>query len=134
VLPDWLRIAQRNVGTGTIAEESDSMAGANTLHFTDSTFADEVLGSDVPVLVDFWAEWCGPCVRLGPTIDELAEHYAGRAKVGKVNTDANQKTAAAYGISSIPTVLVFANGELKERIIGLRSKRDYEAILDGLIA
>jgi len=109
------------------------MAGANTLSFDDSTFSKEVLGSDVPVLVDFWAEWCGPCVQLGPTIDQLADQYAGRAKVGKLNTDSNQKTAAAYGVSSIPTVLVFAGGELKERIVGLRSKREYEAVLDRLL-
>lgn len=109
------------------------MAGANTLEFTDANFETEVLQSDTPVLVDFWAEWCGPCVQLAPTIEELADQYAGRAKVGKLDVQTNDKTAATYGISSIPSVLVFADGELKEKIIGRRAKADYEAVLDGLI-
>jgi len=109
------------------------MAGGNTLEFTDTNFETEVLQSDRPVLVDFWAEWCGPCVQLAPTIEELAEQYAGKAKVGKLDVQTNEKIAAAYGISSIPSVLVFAGGEMKEKIIGRRAKADYEAVLDGLV-
>ncbi len=109
------------------------MAGANTLHFTDDTFDAEVLQSSVPVLVDFWAEWCGPCQRLGPVVDELATEFAGKVKVGKVDTDKNQKVAARYGISSIPTVMIFRNGEPVERIVGLRAKRDYVELLNGMV-
>ena len=109
------------------------MAGDNTREFTESNFESEVLKSGQPVLVDFWAEWCMPCKALGPTIDELATEYAGKVKVGKVNTDANQSLSAQYGISAIPTVLLFQNGEIRERFIGLRSKRDFKASLDGLV-
>ena len=106
------------------------MAGPNTLQFTDDNFEAEVLQSDVPVLVDFWAEWCGPCQRLAPTIDELAAEYHGKAKVGKLDVDRGPHTAAQYGISNIPTVMVFNGGELVERIIGLRNKRDYTEVLN----
>jgi thioredoxin 1 len=108
------------------------MAGANTLEFTDDSFETDVLQSDQPVLVDFWAEWCGPCLRLAPTIEELAAQYAGKVKIGKLDTDKNQSTAVKYGISSIPTVLVFNGGELKEKLVGLRSKGDYEQVLNAL--
>ena len=98
------------------------MAGANTLHFTDDNFENEVLGSQVPVLVDFWAEWCGPCQILGPTIDELATEYAGKAKVGKVDVDKAQQVAMRFGIQNIPTVVLFENGEPVERIVGARGQ------------
>jgi thioredoxin 1 len=110
------------------------MAGANTLHFTDDNFESEVLGSQVPVLVDFWAEWCGPCQILGPTIDELASEYAGKAKVGKVDVDKAQQIAMRFGIQNIPTVVLFENGEPVERIVGARNKKDYKAILDARVA
>ena len=110
------------------------MAGANTLAFTDETFEDEVLAADKPVLVDFWAEWCGPCKMLAPTIDELADEYAGKVKVGKLDTDTNQKVAATYGISSIPTVILFVNGEIKEQFVGLRSKADFTSVIDQTVA
>ena len=110
------------------------MAGANTLSFTDDNFEAEVLQADQPVLVDFWAEWCGPCKMLAPTIDELADDYTGRVKVGKLDTDTNQKVAAKYGISSIPTVILFHNGEIKEQFVGLRSKADFTAVLDQTVA
>lgn len=109
------------------------MAGANTREFNESNFETEVLQANVPVLVDFWAEWCGPCKMLGPTIDELADEYAGRVRVGKVNTDNSQSLSAQYSISAIPTVLLFQNGEIKERFIGLRNKRDFKASLDALV-
>ncbi len=101
-----------------------------TKEFTESNFEQEVLSSNQPVLVDFWADGCLPCKALGPIIDELANEYADKVKIGKVNTDSNQSLAAQYGIASIPTVLLFQSGEVKERLIGLRSKRDFTVILD----
>lgn len=109
------------------------MAGANTKEFTEDNFEAEVLQASVPVLVDFWAEWCMPCKALGPTIDELATDYAGKASVGKVNTDAHQMLSAKYGISAIPTVILFHNGQVKEKFVGLRSKKDYKAAIDPLL-
>jgi len=97
---------------------------------TDASFQKEVLQSAVPVLVDFWAEWCGPCKMLGPVLDELAGEYVGRVKVGKVNIDEHQKVASDYGIRAIPTLLLFKDGEVAEQIVGLRSKRDLKASLD----
>lgn len=97
------------------------MAG-NVLAFTDANFETEVLKSEQPVLVDFWAPWCGPCKMLAPTIDALANEYAGKIRVGKLNTDDNPNTASSYSISGIPTVLVFKGGELVDKIVGLASK------------
>ncbi|HPD28668.1 MAG TPA: thioredoxin [Phycisphaerae bacterium] len=107
------------------------MAGANTKTFTEDNFQQEVLEATEPVLVDFWADWCMPCKALGPTIDELANENVGKAKVGKVDTDANPSLATRYAISAIPTVILFKNGEVKERFVGLRSKRDLQASLDA---
>ncbi|RMF85687.1 MAG: thioredoxin [Planctomycetota bacterium] len=107
------------------------MAGPNTLTFDDDNFESEVLKSDVPVLVDFWAEWCGPCQMLAPTIDELATEYAGKIKVGKVDVDAAQQTAMKYGIQNIPTVVLFDKGEPVERIVGARQKRDYQQVIEA---
>ena len=109
------------------------MAGAHTLTFTDDNFETDVIGADAPVLVDFWAQWCMPCRALGPTIDALAEEYAGRAKVGKVDTDSNQSLAARYGISAIPTVMFFKDGQAVETKVGLASAADLKAVLDRLL-
>src|SRR5438874_13501920 len=109
------------------------MAGANTRDFTESNFESEVLKSGQPVLVDFWAEWCMPCKALGPTIDELANDYAGRVKVGKVNTDNSPSLSAQFGISAIPTVILFQNGQMKEKFVGLRSKKDFAMSLDSAL-
>jgi thioredoxin 1 len=109
------------------------MAGANTQQFTEDNFEQEVLRSSQPVLVDFWADWCMPCKALGPTIDELATEYAGKVKVGKVDTDANQSLSAQFGISAIPTVILFQDGEIKERFVGLRTKKDFKASLDRIV-
>lgn len=109
------------------------MAGENTLEITDQNFEDEVLKSDQPVLVDFWAEWCMPCRMLAPTIDKLAKDYAGRVKVGKLDTDANRDTAMKYGISAIPTVILFKNGEVAEKFVGLKSEKDFKDALDALL-
>tara|TARA_B100001939_G_scaffold258673_1_gene225589 strand:+ start:462 stop:779 length:318 start_codon:yes stop_codon:yes gene_type:complete len=103
------------------------------LEITDSNFEETVLKSDKPVLVDFWAAWCGPCRMVGPIIDELSEEYEGRAVVGKVDIDSNQQYAAQFGVRNIPTVLVFKDGELVERKVGVSSKNDYAEALDNLI-
>jgi len=93
--------------------------------FTTENFKSEVLDSDVPVLVDFWAVWCGPCKMLAPTIDQLAKEFEGKAKVGKVNVDDNQQLAAQFGIMSIPTVIIFKGGKVVEQFIGVQPKGVY---------
>ncbi len=108
------------------------MAGDHTLTFTDANFETEVLQSDQPVLVDFWAEWCMPCRNLAPTIDELASEYSGKVKVGKLDTDANQETAVKYGVQSIPTIIVFRGGEIAKKFVGLTPKKNFAAALDEL--
>lgn len=110
------------------------MAGPDTRVFTEANFEDEVLNAPEPVLVDFWAEWCMPCRALGPAIDELATEYAGKVRVGKVDTDANQSLSAKYGIMNIPTVLLFQNGQIREKFVGLRSKKDFAVSLDAALA
>jgi len=110
------------------------MASEQVLEFTDDNFETEVLQSDQPVLVDFWAEWCMPCKMLAPTIDEVASSFSGKAKVGKVDTDSNQTVSMKYGISAIPTVLLFKDGEVAKKFVGLTNKNDLEAALNDAIA
>ncbi len=110
------------------------MAGPDTQEFNDANFDAEVLQSEQPVLVDFWAEWCGPCKALAPLIDELATEYTGKAKVGKVNTDDNKDISVRFSISSIPTVILFHNGEIVEKFVGLRGKQDFKSVLDKTVA
>jgi thioredoxin 1 len=107
------------------------MASPNVIEFTDANFEAEVLASTVPVLVDFWAPWCGPCRMIAPLIDEIADEKAGTIKVGKVNVDDNPETASKFRIQAIPTILVFKNGEKKDQITGLTSKSDLLAKLDA---
>lgn len=109
------------------------MAGADTLTFSDDSFETEVLKSDLPVLVDFWADWCMPCRALGPTIDELATEYKGKVRVGKLDTDANQNTAVKYGIQSIPTIILFQGGQIVKRWLGVTPKKDFKAAIDPLL-
>lgn len=106
------------------------MAEGATLEFTDDNFEQEVLQSSVPVLVDFWAEWCQPCLMLGPTIEDIATEYDGRAKVGKMNTDACYKTAVKYSIQSIPTCIIFKGGEPVDSIGGMQGKETYTQALE----
>ncbi|MFN0010907.1 MAG: thioredoxin [Phycisphaerales bacterium] len=107
------------------------MAAANVLEFTDANFDADVLKSPLPVLVDFWAEWCGPCRALTPTIEALATEFAGKVKVGKMNTDSNQGVPVKYGIQAIPTVLLFKNGELVQKFVGLQPKAAFAAALSA---
>lgn len=101
---------------------------------TDSNFQKEVLDSVQPVLVDFWAEWCTPCKMLGPTIDQLATEYDGKAKVGKVDTDSNREISVKYGIQAIPTVLLFKGGQVQKKFVGLTSKDQFKSALDQLVS
>ena len=96
---------------------------------TEENFENEVLNSDKPVLVDFWAQWCGPCIMLGPIIEEIANDYEGKVKVGKVNVDEQPNLASKYGIASIPTVIVFKNGKPEKTLVGLRSKNEIENMI-----
>ncbi|MGH1384271.1 thioredoxin [Kordia sp.] len=104
------------------------------LEITDANFEEIVMNSDKPVLVDFWAAWCGPCKMLGPVINQIGEEYEGKAVVGKLDVDANQKYAAQFGVRNIPTVLVFQNGELVGRQVGVAPKNTYTEVIDKLLA
>ena len=107
------------------------MAG-NLTEFNDANFQQDVLQSSVPVLVDFWAPWCGPCRMLTPTVEELAKDYEGKVKVGKLNTDDSPDTATNYGISSIPTILFFKGGQVVDRLVGVNPKSRFQQILDKI--
>ena len=102
--------------------------------FTDANFQKEVLESDQPVLVDFWAAWCGPCRAVGPIIDELAEQYEGTVKVGKLNIDENPQSPTEFGIRSIPAVLLFKDGKVVETLVGVQPKERYDAALQHVAA
>ena len=102
------------------------------IHFTDENFNEEVLASDIPVLVDFYADWCGPCKMLAPVIETLATEQEGRVKVGKLNVDDSPETARKYGIMSIPTLLYIKNGEVVNKTVGVVSKTEIEQILSSL--
>jgi len=103
------------------------------VEFTDANFEAEVVGSEVPVLVDFWAPWCGRCRIVDPIVEEIAGQYEGKLKVGKLNTDDNRETAAKYGIMSIPTIMIFKNGKVEERIVGAQPKKAIVDKINGIL-
>lgn len=110
------------------------MAAENVLTLTESNFKELVLQAGAPVLVDFWAEWCGPCKMIAPVLEELATEYDGKVKIGKVNIDENPNLATQFRVSAIPTLLVFKNGQVMEQMVGAKSKRDLKASLDRAAA
>jgi thioredoxin 1 len=110
------------------------MASQNVVEFTTDNWEKEVVRSDKPVLVDFWAVWCGPCRALAPTIDKLADHYAGKVKIGKLNTDDHQEVAIRYGISSIPQVLLFKGSDQPlERVVGVQPESVFTKMIDRVM-
>jgi thioredoxin 1 len=106
------------------------MAGDNVSHVTDSNFDQEVLKSDLPTLVDFWAPWCGPCKAIGPVIDELADTYSGKIKIAKMNVDENPETPGKFGIRAIPTLIFFKNGEAADQVTGAVGKTQLVAMIE----
>jgi thioredoxin 1 len=108
--------------------------GENVCEFTDGNFATDVIKAEQPVLVDFWAPWCGPCRQIAPTIDQLATENAGSVKIGKVNIDENPGVAQEYGVSSIPTLLIFKGGEVVNRVVGAQPKTRLQQLLDEALA
>src|ERR1700758_5065388 len=110
------------------------MASPLIVTLTQDNFETEALKSATPVLVDFWAEWCGPCKMIAPVLDELTDEYQGKVRIGKVNIDHDQSLAAEYGVRAIPTLLLFKGGQVTEQMVGARSKRDLKASLDKAAA
>jgi thioredoxin 1 len=105
----------------------------NIVHITDDSFEEQVLQSQTPVLVDYWAEWCGPCKMIAPALDQIAQEYAGRLKIAKLNIDENQATPPKYGIRGIPTLMIFKNGNLEATKVGALSKTQLAAFIDSNI-
>ena len=106
----------------------------NVIEFTDNGFESDVVKAGTPVLVDFWAEWCGPCKMIGPIVEEIANEYAGRIKVGKMNVDLNPVVPPQYGIRSIPSLLIFKDGAVSDQIVGAVPKNNITEVLDKVLA
>ena len=107
---------------------------SKVLEVTDQNFQSEVLDSDTPIIIDFWAEWCAPCRQIAPIISELAEEYGDRVKIVKMDIDAHPNTPGQYGVRAIPTILAFKNGQVVEQLQGARPKADFKAMVEGLLA
>lgn len=110
------------------------MAAEHIVYLNSKNFEHEVLKSETPVLVDFWAQWCGPCKMLSPILDELADEYQGKVKIGKVDIDTNQELSAQYSVMSIPTLLIFKDGKVQEQHVGLKGKPELKKTLDASLA
>ena len=110
------------------------MAAEHIIYLDSQNFENEVLQSETPVLVDFWAQWCGPCKMLSPILDELASEYEGKVKIGKVDVDKNQELSAQYSVLSIPTLLIFKDGKVQEQHVGLKGKPELKKSLDAALA
>jgi thioredoxin 1 len=108
------------------------MAG-NVIELTDADFDEQVIDANIPVLVDFWAPWCGPCKMLAPIIEDIASQYGGKVRVCKLDTDENRESAIEFGINAIPTIIVFSNGTIHKKWVGLTSKKDIVAAIDELL-
>ena len=106
------------------------MSGESVIHVNEGTFDTEILNSDTPALVDFWAPWCGPCRAIAPVLDEIAEEYKGKVKVAKINVDENRKLAGNHGVMSIPTMILFKNGKALDKVIGLVPKERLKELMD----
>lgn len=106
------------------------MAGENVFTFTDDNFSGSVIQASGPVLVDFWAPWCGPCKMIAPVIEEVANEFVGKIKVGKINTDENRVIPTEYGVMSIPTLIIYKDGNPIERVVGYKSKKELENIIN----
>ena len=109
------------------------MSSSSIEHVTDDSFEPEVLQSDLPVLVDYWAEWCGPCKQIAPILDEVAKEYEGRLRIAKINVDENRQVPARFGIRGIPTLMLFRNGNVEDTRVGALSKSQLTAFLDSNI-
>jgi len=105
----------------------------DVLHVTDGNFEEEIVKADIPAMVDFWAEWCGPCKTVGPVVEELAKEYEGKVKIAKMNVDENRETPAKFGIRSIPTLILFKGGEVAQTIVGAYPKSHFDEELKKLL-
>ena len=123
------------VATSQVAEKEVDASDGEPIHVTDETFEELVLGAELPVMVDFWAPWCGPCRMIAPVVEELARTYDGRAVMAKINTDENAYTPSRYGIMGIPTLILFKDGEEVDRVVGFAPRKTLEerlqAVMDG---